>query len=56
MFLEETPQLRATGNEKLEADCVYTLRVGACDGRQQPIASAMIAVHEQGADVLWSSA
>jgi len=55
-FLEEAPQLRETSNEELEAGCVYTLRVGASDGREHhAIASAIIAVHQQGADVLWSS-
>ena len=54
--LEEAPQLRATSNEKLEAGCVYTLRVGASDGREHhAITSVVIAVHQQGAEVLWSS-
>jgi hypothetical protein len=54
--LEEAPELRVTSNEELEAGCVYTLRVGASDGREHhAIASAMIAVHQHGADVLWSS-
>jgi len=55
-FLEETPQLRANSNDKLEEGSVYTLRAGASDGREHhAIASAMIAVHGRGADVLWSS-
>jgi Xaa-Pro aminopeptidase len=55
-FLEEAPQFSATSDEKLEAGCVYTLRVGASDGRHHhAIASAIIAVYQQGADVLWSS-
>ena len=54
--LEEAPQLRGTSNEKLEAGCVYTLRVGASDGREHhAVASAIIAVHHQATDVLWSS-
>jgi Xaa-Pro aminopeptidase len=54
-FLEEAPQLRGTSNEELEAGCVYTLRVGASDGREHyAIASAIISVHQQGADALWS--
>jgi Xaa-Pro aminopeptidase len=54
-FLEEAPQLSATSDEKLEAGCMYTLRVGASDGREHhAIASAIISVHQQETDVLWS--
>jgi Xaa-Pro aminopeptidase len=54
-FLEEAPQLRGTSNEKLEASCMYTLRVGVSDEREHhAIASAMVAVHQQDTDVLWS--
>ena len=54
-FLEEAPQLSATNNDELEAGRVYTLRVGASDGREHhAVASAIIAVRQQGADVLWS--
>jgi Xaa-Pro aminopeptidase len=54
-FLEEAPRLSATGDDKLETGCVYTLRVGASDGHEHhAIVSAIIAVHQQGADVLWS--
>ncbi|MGE5304479.1 MAG: M24 family metallopeptidase [Alphaproteobacteria bacterium] len=54
-FLEEAPQLRASSNEVLEAGGVYTLRAGASDGQEHhALASAMIAVRQQGADVLWS--
>ena len=55
MFLEEQPQLLATSTDQLEGGCVYTLRVGACDGREHAIASAMIAVSPEGNEVLWSS-
>jgi Xaa-Pro aminopeptidase len=55
MFLEETPHLLAASNEKLESGCVYTLRVGACDGREHAIASAVIALGPQGGEVLWSA-
>ena len=54
-FLEEAPQLLKTSDDALEAGSVYTLRVGASDGREHhAIASAIIAVHEQATDVLWS--
>jgi Xaa-Pro aminopeptidase len=55
-FLEETPHLRGTGNDKLEAGCTYTLRVGASDGREHhAIASALLAIGPQGNEVLWSA-
>jgi len=54
-FLEEAPQILGTSNEKLEAGCVYTLRIGASDeGAHHAIVSAIISVHQQGTDVLWS--
>jgi Xaa-Pro aminopeptidase len=53
-FLEEAPQLLAASDYQLEAGCVYTLRVGASDGREHAIASAIIAVDPQGNEVLWS--
>ena len=54
-FLEEAPQLLKTSDDALEAGSVYTLRVGASDGREQhAISSAIIAVHQQEADALWS--
>ncbi len=54
-FLEEAPQLSATGDAQLEAGCVYTLRAGASDGRDyHAIASAMISIQPQGSEVLWS--
>jgi hypothetical protein len=54
--LEQAPQLLGASNDdKLEAGCAYTLRVGASDGREHhAIASAIIAIHPQGNDVLWS--
>ncbi|HEX9143667.1 MAG TPA: M24 family metallopeptidase, partial [Candidatus Binatia bacterium] len=55
-FLEEAPRLLGTSSDKLEAGCVYTLRVGASDGREKhAIVSAIIAVHQQETDALWSS-
>lgn len=54
-FLEEAPQLSQTGDEALEAGCVCTVRVGASDGGEHhAVASAIISVHQQGTDVLWS--
>ena len=56
LFLEEEPRLLANSEEALESGCVYTLRVGASDGtKYHAIVSAMIAVHQQGNDLLWSA-
>ncbi len=56
-FLEEAPQLSQTGDETLEAGCVYTVRVGASDGRERhAMASAMVSIRQHGGDVLWSGA
>lgn len=56
-FLEETPQLRAAADDRLEPGCVYTLRAGASDRRKQhAIASAIISVNAQKAEVLWPPA
>jgi hypothetical protein len=54
LALEEPPHvvLRAT----FEAGEVYSLKVGVTDGADQhAIASAMIALRQDGSDVLWSS-
>jgi Xaa-Pro aminopeptidase len=56
LFLAEVPQLSGTGDATLEAGGVYTLRIGASDGgAHHAIVSAIISVHQQGTDVLWSS-
>lgn len=56
LFLEEEPRLLADSEGALEAGCVYSLLVGASDGRQHhALVSAVIAVHSRGADVLWSA-
>jgi Xaa-Pro aminopeptidase len=56
LALAEEPQLCANGEESLEAGCVYTLRVGVSDGRQNhAIVSAMVAVHSGGNERLWSA-
>jgi Xaa-Pro aminopeptidase len=56
LSLAEEPQLCANGDESLEAGCVYTLRVGVSDGRQRfAIVSAMVAVHADGSERLWSA-
>jgi len=56
LSLAEEPRLLAAGEETMEADGVYTLRVGASDGQMHhAIVSAMIAVHRDGCEVLWSS-
>lgn len=55
LFVEEEPRLLADSSESLEAGCVYSLRVGASDGqRHHALVSAMISIHPQGTDVLWS--
>ncbi len=54
--LEEHPMIAAGVEDRVEAGGVYSLRVGLSDGRDYAIVSAMVAVHEGGNDVLWSSA
>ncbi len=54
--LEEEPRLLADSEEVLEAGCVYTVRVGASDGQEHhAIVSAMVSVHQQGNEALWSA-
>jgi hypothetical protein len=53
--LEEHPLIAAGSEENLEDGGVYTLRIGLSDARGHAIASAMVAVHERGNEVLWSS-
>jgi Xaa-Pro aminopeptidase len=56
LSIEEEPQLSLNNEDTLEAGCVYTLRVGASDGRQEHgIVSAMVAVQSHGSEVLWSA-
>jgi Xaa-Pro aminopeptidase len=55
LALTEHPQIAAASEDAIEADEVYSLRVGVSDGRDHAIASAMVAVHAYGCKVLWSS-
>jgi Xaa-Pro aminopeptidase len=55
LALEEHPLIAAGSEENLEDGGVYTLRIGLSDARGHAIASAMVAVHERGNEVLWSS-
>jgi Xaa-Pro aminopeptidase len=55
LALEEHPLIAAGCEDKIEPGGVYSLRVGLSDQRGLAIVSAMIAVHEQGNEVLWSS-
>jgi hypothetical protein len=53
-FLDEAPQILATSDDRLEPGCVYMLRAGASDGRKQhAIASAIVSVNAQNAEMLW---
>jgi len=53
--LTQHPLIAAASEDAIEADEVYSVRVGVSDGGDQAIASAMIAVHAYGCKVLWSS-
>jgi Xaa-Pro aminopeptidase len=55
LALEEHPLIAAGSEERFEDGGVYSLRVGLSDARGHAIASAMVAVHERGNEVLWSS-
>jgi Xaa-Pro aminopeptidase len=55
LALEERPLVAADSEDTFEAGEVYSLRVGVSDEHDHAIASAMIAVHEFGSNVLWSS-
>jgi Xaa-Pro aminopeptidase len=56
LSLEEEPPLSATSEETLRAGEVYTLRVGSSDGQEHHgIDSAIIAVHENENELLWSA-
>jgi hypothetical protein len=53
---EEEPRLSVDNESALEAGEVYTLRVGISDGRDQHgIVSAMVAVHQDRSELLWSA-
>ncbi|OGA26852.1 MAG: hypothetical protein A3I01_11685 [Betaproteobacteria bacterium RIFCSPLOWO2_02_FULL_65_24] len=57
LALEEQPLLSAESAVKLEAGDVYTVRIGASDGKERhAIVSAMVAVTDRGNEVLWSAA
>jgi Xaa-Pro aminopeptidase len=55
LALEEHPLIAAGCEDKIKPGGVYSLRVGLSDQRGRAIVSAMVAVHEQGNEVLWSS-
>jgi Xaa-Pro aminopeptidase len=55
LALEEHPLIAAGSEESFEDGGVYSLRVGFSDARGHAIVSAMVAVHERGNEVLWSS-
>jgi Xaa-Pro aminopeptidase len=55
LALEEHPLIAAGSEESFEDGGVYSLRIGLSDARGHAIASAMVAVHERGNEVLWSS-
>jgi Xaa-Pro aminopeptidase len=55
LALEEVPIITAGCDDAIEPGGVYSLRVGLSDPRGHAIVSAMVAVHEQGNEVLWSS-
>ena len=56
LSLEEELPISTTSEETLGAGEVYTLRVGASDGQEHHgIVSAIIAVHENENELLWSA-
>jgi Xaa-Pro aminopeptidase len=55
LAIEEHPLIVAGCEARIEPGGVYGLRVGLSDERGHAIVSAMVAVHEQGNEVLWSS-
>jgi hypothetical protein len=55
LALEQHPLIAAGSEESFEDGGVYSLRIGLSDARGHAIVSAMIAVHERGNEVLWSS-
>jgi Xaa-Pro aminopeptidase len=55
LALEEHPLIAAGSEESFEDGGVHSLRIGLSDARGHAIVSAMVAVHERGSEVLWSS-
>ncbi len=56
LALEEVPRLAPESDDHLQPSEVYSLRAGLTDGNaQSAIASAMVAVHDHGSEVLWAS-
>jgi Xaa-Pro aminopeptidase len=55
LALEEHPLIAAGSEESFEVGGIYSLRIGLSDAREHAIVSAMVAVHERGNEVLWSS-
>ena len=56
LLLEEEPRLTANNEAVLGAGEVYTLRVGVTDGQKHHgIVSAMVAVHQDRNELLWSA-
>jgi Xaa-Pro aminopeptidase len=56
LSLEEEPRLLGDSEERLEAGCVYALRVGASEGQEHhAIVSAMITAQQHGNELLWSA-
>jgi Xaa-Pro aminopeptidase len=56
LSLEEEPKLFPNSEEALVAGDVYTLRVGVSDGHEHHgIVSAMVAVHQDRNELLWSA-
>lgn len=56
LALEEEPSLTANGEQTLDEDGDYSLRVGPSGkGGHLAIVSAMVAAHQNGNELLWSS-
>lgn len=56
LVLEDKPRLMTDGEESLDTGGVYTLRVGASNGQDcHAIVSAMVAVNQDGTELLWSA-
>ena len=55
LAIEEHPLIAPGCEARIEPGGVYGLRVGLSDERGHAIVSAMVAVHGQGNEVLWSS-
>ncbi len=56
MAIDCAPRLDANNDEALEVGGVYTLCVGASDGRHHAMLSAMVHIGDSGAEVLWCAA